>query len=73
MENQKASDEDVYTYFQAEQVALENPDSFWSKFFTAPFKKVNSKIKRKKKVYSFAEKREMVKKRNLKKNSTKRK
>lgn len=62
--------DDIYTDFQAQQVAQENPNSFWSKHFLAPFKKVARKIK-KQKVYTFAEKRILVEKRNKKKISLK--
>lgn len=70
METIKDSEE-IYTDFQGQQVAIENPNSFWSKFFLG---RVVGKIKKKPKVYTFAEKRKLVEKRNLKKNSlTKRK
>jgi hypothetical protein len=63
--------ETIYTDFEAQQIALENPNSFWSKFFMAPFKRVTGKAKRKEKVYTFAEKRILVEKRNKKKISRK--
>lgn len=58
--------DDIYTDFQAQQVAQENPNSFWSKFIINPFEKFVVKIKKKKKVYTFAEKRILVIKRKEK-------
>ncbi|MFA6386336.1 MAG: hypothetical protein WCW04_01005 [Candidatus Paceibacterota bacterium] len=57
--------DDIYTDFQAQQVAQENPDSFWSKFIINPFEKFVVKIK-KKKIYSITEKRVLVEKRKEK-------
>lgn len=58
--------DDIYTDYHAQEVARENPDSFWSKFIIDPFEKFVVKIKKKKKIYSFAEKRVLVEKRKKK-------
>ncbi|MFA6354969.1 MAG: hypothetical protein WCW65_00900 [Candidatus Paceibacterota bacterium] len=62
--------DEIYTDFQAQQVAQENPNSFWSKFFVEPLEKLVIKIKKKKKLYTISEKRILVEKRKQKREAS---